>query len=457
MKPRAFVLLGGLRVILRNRLYLDELSRRGLAILVLTGEEWRAEAARQLATEDGPITQIAEIGFARGTVGVEGGFTADTVAQVLAWRARYELSGVLAAGEMLVEQTGVVADLLGLPSPGLRATRVCRNKYLQRAYLAGLSPAAVVLPPGGRAEAAAEAGASLSFPAVLKPSGRRSSSGVRTVADPAELAACLADYPAEETLLVEEYVHGPEYSVEALVDNGRVVFESVTAKGTNEGGAGRFVELSHTVPEPPGPARDALLAANRTVVAALGFGSGVIHSELRLTPDGRALLMEAAARTPGDGILPLYHLATGHALEPDIIALALGEPVDHPTPTRCARQVYLETPPGVLQDVRIHLDGAAEPLWAADGEAWPVMSPGRPGDAPALRAVLVLQEPGGSVVGAFEESGDRVVTFLIDAATPQELDQYEAVVRQAIEVTIAPAATSADASVGAPVGAPVGL
>jgi biotin carboxylase len=131
---------------------------------------------------------------------------------------RHHIVGILAAGELLVEPAGLVADALGFPSPGLRATRVARSKYLQRFYLSDWSPVTVTLPPAARDAARLEG---LGWPAVLKPSGRRSSSGVHQVADIAELSARYGDYSDQEVLLVEHLVRGSEYSVETLVQEGR--------------------------------------------------------------------------------------------------------------------------------------------------------------------------------------------------------------------------------------------
>ncbi|THA26995.1 hypothetical protein E4198_22130 [Streptomyces sp. RKND-216] len=100
-----------------------------------------------------------------------------------------------------------------------------------------------------------------------------------------------------------------------------------------------------------------------------------------------------------------------------------------------ARQVYLETPEGVLEDVKVRHPQCAAPVWAADGEAWPPLRPGAPQDPPALRAVLVLRRRGDNI-GPLTESGDRVVTFLIDAATTAELDALEAEVRTSVDVTV---------------------
>ena len=429
-KPRAFILLGGFRVMMRNWLYLTELAARDLRILVITSEGWRSTAERAMARGEWPASLITETSFVEGEVGLEGAFTAGVIARVLSWRARYEIAGVFAVGEMFVEQTGITADMLGLPSPGLRASRACRSKYLQRAYLPEWSPQVTVIPAEDRFLADL---AAVRFPSVLKPAGRRSSSGVRIVSDEAELRASLGSYPAGETLLAEDCVTGPEFSVETLVKDGRIRFESLTRKGTTEGEGPFFVELSHTVPAPDDPANARLLAANREIIERLGFADGIAHAELRLAPGGRVMLMEIAARTPGDGLMPLYHLATGQPLEPEVIKITLGEDICYPQPKRCSRQVYLPASTGTLSDVRVSYPGFGEPAWSAQGEAWPEIKPGHPDDPPALRAVLVLKQRG-EALRPFTESDDRVVTYLIDARSIAELDELDAAVSGGIEL-----------------------
>lgn len=428
-RDTAFIFLGGFRVLCRNSRYLTEIHRRGMKALLITSEEWRDTTARCMADPDHPASLLHEAAFVPGEVAIEGGFTAGAVARARAWAAAYDIAGVYAVGEMMVEQTGIIADAFGLPSPGLRATRACRSKYLQRLYCPEWSPRVLIYPAGDRG---APLGDHPGFPAVLKPAGRRSSSGVREVRDEAELEAALPAYDPAETLLLEEYVTGQEYSVETLVQHGRVVFESVTRKETNERSSRSFVEMAHTVPAPDGGA--ALLAAGRAVLERLAFADGVAHAEFRLGPDGRVRLMEIAARTPGDGLLALYHLATGEPMEPQILRIALGEPAAYPAPVRYARQVYLDHRPGVLGDVKVRWPGV-EPAPAGQGRQWPEPEPGRPGDEPALRNVLLLKPPG-TRLGDLYESDDRAVTFLIDAPSAEELDVLEERVRASIDIVV---------------------
>lgn len=427
-RPPAFVLTGMFLVVCRSPLYLAELARRGIKPLVVTQAAFRDAALAARADPAHPAALVHDFAFVDAGGHGDAAVLADVLAAAQAWRAAYRIVGAYAVGETLVEQTGLLADALGLPGPGLRATRACRSKALQRFYVPRLGPAAVVVPPGRRdAPEVAAAG----FPAVVKPAGRHSSSGVAAVPDRAGLRRRLADFPADEVVLVEQQVTGQEFSVETLVQEGKAVFASVTRKETTEA-HGTFVELSHTVPSDRTGARAEVLEANRALLDALAFADGIAHSEWRVDAAGRPVLMEIAARTPGDGLMTLYHLATGVPLEPEIMRVALGEPASYPEPQRCARQVYVEHAPGVLEDVTLDWPGVT-PIWVTERRTWPVIPPGPAGGPPALRAVLVLKRRG-STLGPLSSSDDRAVSFYIDAPTPAALDDLERRVRAALVV-----------------------
>jgi hypothetical protein len=428
-KAEAFILTGSLLAICRAPAYVAELSRRGLRILVITPASWRAQAIQAMADPAHPLSRIEDVAFVDGGVEVEGSFVAGVIAAAQEWRTRYAIVGVYAVGETLVEPTGLLADALGVPSPGLRATRACRSKYLQRWYLPEFSPVSVTVPAGRRE--CPDLGA-VTFPAIVKPASRHSSSGVLTVRDAAELRVQLRTYPAKEVVLVEDRVAGEEFSVESLMQNGKVVFASVTRKTTTEAYCDAFVELSHTVPCPQAGPHEVLLEANDRMLRGLACEDGITHAEWRIDGAGRPILMEVAARTPGDGLAELYLLATGLPLEPEIMRIALGEHASYPSPRRYARQVYLEHPTGALVDVTVDWPGVA-PAWLGEAGIWPMLTPGAASEPPTLRAVFVLKERG-SELGALHSSGDRAVTFFIDAASAAELDQLDAEVQRAVTI-----------------------
>lgn len=425
--PRAFILAGSLLAVCRAPRYLTELRERDLRVLVITPASWRAEAQRVAGDPDHLLAGVTDIAFVEGSVRREGSLLAGPIAAALAWRQRYEIVGAYAVGETMVEPTGLIVDALGLPGAGPRASRVCRSKYLQRWYLPEFSPAV------------AFAGNDLSqvrFPAVVKPSGRHSSCGVVTVDDAQALRAELAGYDGQETVLVEEKISGPEYSVESLVQHGKILFASVTSKDTNDH-AGRYnVELAHTVPSDHPHVSQLLLEANQRVLDALELRDGVTHAEWRVTAGGHAVLMEIAARPPGGGLCSLYQLATGRPLETEVLRIALGEQADYPPVRRYARQVYLEHGEGVLRDVTVDWPGVI-PEWVGEAGVWRQPEPLPADAAAALRAVHVYKDRG-AVLGPLTSCDDRAVAFFVDAPTAAELDEVTERVRRAITIRTTP-------------------
>jgi len=432
MSPRTAVVLAGAAALAWNPGFLDELARRHAAILAV--EEPGARFTAFLGEQVGGLEPVWAV------PGQPAAALAATIAAASA--GGHVVRGVLALREDWVRWAALAADFFGVPSIGLRAAQVCRDKLLQRLYLGAWGPRYRVIGPAERAVLVAGPGGGdggldeLGFPVVLKPTQRSASSGVRCVRDAGELRSWLGQYEAGEVVLAEEAVAGPEYSVEALVQGGGVVFESVTAKRTNEGGGQFFVEIGHSVPAADLSAgrREALLAANREIVAVLGVRDGIVHGEFRLAGD-RVVLMEVNARLPGDSIPTLYRLATGASLEAALVQIALGEPASYPQPCRYARQVYLEHPPGRLKDVRVDSALGTQPVWLSDVSVRPQPAGPPAGQGAALRLVTVIKQRG-ERLAPITDSRDRAVTFVIDAASPEDLDACERAVRAGIEVQV---------------------
>lgn len=406
-RPGAVVVLG-MFVAARYPDLLPAAAARGLRVL---GVDENSPSARRYddarrADPGHPLAPIAELAWHRG------GDRAGVIDTVGEWAAGYDVRGVLVFGEGFVETGTVLADLLGLPGPGLRAGRVCRNKLLQRRYLAEWSPRSRLL-----REAAADGWTT--FPAVLKPLDGQASAGVSRVDSAAELAAALAD-PEFAPMLLEELVPGPEVSVETLVHDGRVRFSGITGKLTNEDGSRFFVELGHTVPDVTLTAdrQAAVREVNEQVLRRLDFRDGVAHAEYRVTPEGVVRLMEIAARPAGDSIISLYGLATGEPMEPAMLAIALGEEVSYPEPVRWARQKYVPHTPGVLTGMRT--DGLGVPVtWLRERWSFPAV---RPAPEAGVRMIMMGRAKGDEL-GEIRSSADRSATYLLDAPTPAALDE----------------------------------
>jgi biotin carboxylase len=231
---------------------------------------------------------------------------------------RYRAMNVIAVVpgmEYAVPFAARLAERFGTPGASLGAADILRDKSKLRlvAGEAGITnPRSKEI--GGPDEARAfmlEHGGSI----VLKPANRQAAVGTFIVHDPAEVEGAWAQAIEHDEgpfvpdrmfplrMLVEQYVHGEEFSVEMLVRDGEQAFGNVTGKVLYPGP--RPVELGHTVPAPiPADLTARLLAETERVADAVGFVDGFLHCEW-IVSDGTPYLVECAGRMPGDGIIEL--------------------------------------------------------------------------------------------------------------------------------------------------------
>jgi biotin carboxylase len=306
--------------------------------------------------------------------------------------ARAVLPGV----EYAVAAAGELAERLGLPGAGARAGLVFRDKASQRETAAA---SGIRNPEYAVVTSADEAIAFLNRVGrrcVVKPTARQASLGVCFVATPDDVRAAVAeatsvresllepDRGIPSRLLVEAAVDGDEYSVEMLVARGRPVFANVTAKRLLLGT--RPVELGHVVPAgAPEELTRSLVDGTARLAAGAGFGDGVLHCEW-IVDDLGPVLVECAARMPGDEIGNLISLAYGFPVFHAYLDALLGAPV--------------ETPSGAPAGAAIRF------LTATPGQVVAVTGVDTARAQPGVTAVKVTARPG-DVVGAVASSWDR--------------------------------------------------
>lgn len=424
-RPSAVIVMSDLPALARQHRLIADIAERGLAPLVLVGPVTDLPRLTGRVEDSAhPLSRIAAVRQVPDAA-IDG-----VLAAVQDWIADFDVRGVICSGEVFVDPAAVLAEALGLPSPGPWAARICRDKVMQRVVLRDHGPSWRAFAPHQR-----DAVASDTYPCVIKPAGRMFSSGVFRVANDAELRAALPAYRPDEAILVEELVTGPEFSVEALVHHGELVWSGVTAKITNEDTSRYFTEIGHTSPAKlPLHETDALVAANAAILKALRFDSGITHAEFRLC-DGRPVLMEVAARLPGDAITMLWHLATGRLIEPAMVDLALGIRPDYPAPTRRAVQRFVEHRPGRLADVRY----AGRPVsWISDDDYWPTVFPTDADAAPRCVSVMVGL-PRGSRLGALHDSNGRSASVVVDLPWDADPDTAVRTFTDRVDLLIDPA------------------
>lgn len=206
--------------------------------------------------------------------------------------------------------------------------------------------------------------------AILKPSRNSGSRGIAKVVKGITKDAFMELYrraleeSRDHSVLIEQFIEGPEFSVEVIVWQGEPHVLAVTDKKTTE--APYFVELGHNQPSIyPEEIQQKLKDGAIVGIKALGLSNCAAHCELKVQ-DGEAYLMEIGARMGGDFIsTELTHLSTGIDMVAATISVVLGnEPNLQPTEEKhgvCIR--YFTPKPGkliavdgeeILKDVHVY-------------------------------------------------------------------------------------------------------
>lgn len=166
-----------------------------------------------------------------------------------------------------------------------------------------------------------------SFPVIVKPIDSGGSRGVTKVDRAEDLSAAIArakSYSTADCVLIEQFIDGPEYSVEAISHLGTHYIVAVTEKVTT--GAPSFVELAHFQPAIMAEERKRKLMELVTdALDVLSHKEGPSHTEVRFDHDGNCFIIEAGMRLGGDFITSdLVRLSTGYDLVEASIELACG-------------------------------------------------------------------------------------------------------------------------------------
>ncbi|HEX2206408.1 MAG TPA: ATP-grasp domain-containing protein [Longimicrobium sp.] len=232
------------------------------------------------------------------------------------------VAGITSSSEYFIATAAALAARFGLPGPDASAVRAARDKSWQRRALAAGGVAVPAFRAVESASGAVRAAREIGFPVVLKPVAGSGSVGVRACANDDQVrrhAAALFAGSPEERVLVEGFVHGPEFSVEMF--NGRVV--GITRK--HLGAPPAFVESGHDYPAVvPADVAAALTEAVTRGTELLGLGWGPLHWELRVS-DGTAVPMEVNPRLAGGFIPELVRHAQGIDLIRETLRLVVGQ------------------------------------------------------------------------------------------------------------------------------------
>jgi biotin carboxylase len=168
----------------------------------------------------------------------------------------------------------------------------------------------------------------LHYPIIVKPLDSGGSQGINKLEDKAGLLNAYniaAERSRTNRVIIEEFIDGREFSVEALSCKGKHYILQITDKVTS--GAPHFIEIQHHQPaDIPSEVAARIREMVSIALTALKIENSPSHTEIKLNTRGELYIIEIGARLGGDYITSdLVRLSTGYDMVKGTIELALGD------------------------------------------------------------------------------------------------------------------------------------
>lgn len=243
---------------------------------------------------------------------------------------KYKISAIVtAATDKPLVMMARVAKELSLPFYSVETAEWSTDKFqMKQRFLEGGVPCA-----RGRLIHNSEEAQDLYFPLICKPRDNSGSRGVKLCRDLTELDSCIKEaleVSKLDTVLVEEFIEGREFSIESLHYDGKSEVIQFTEKKTTE--FPYNVELGHKQPANlTDDQRNQIREIISKIASCMHFENCPSHTELKINNRG-IFVIETSPRLGGDYITStLTPLSTGINLEDQLLHIALGELVDTTT------------------------------------------------------------------------------------------------------------------------------
>ena len=244
-----------------------------------------------------------------------------------AYKEKYGLDGVMTVGTDFSPSVAWVAEKTGLPGIGYQTALDASDKVRMRARFeeAGVSsPRFVEMSPEMGPLTPLE---TLDFPLVVKPVDNMGARGVRRVDNEAELIDGLTKaiaFSRTQRAIVEEYLEGPEFSLDSLVCDGEVEIYGMADRHIFF--PPYFIEMGHTMPtETDEEIIGAVIETFKAGIKALGINNGAAKGDIKYSR-GKAWIGEIAARLSG-GFMSgwTYPYSAGRSAVRNALLLCVGE------------------------------------------------------------------------------------------------------------------------------------
>ncbi|KYG92077.1 biotin carboxylase [[Bacillus] sp. KCTC 13219] len=166
----------------------------------------------------------------------------------------------------------------------------------------------------------------MSFPLIVKSPKSTGSKDVLYALNKKQLnqhiTALQEKYP-KDTIMIEEYIDGPQYLVETIIHNGQPHLIAVIEQDITQGK--RFIITGYTVlAHIPAKMQEDLQNIVESITTAFQLKNGAMHLELRHTKAGWKLI-EINPRISGGAMNHMLQAAFGFSLVQETLKLLIGE------------------------------------------------------------------------------------------------------------------------------------
>ena len=247
------------------------------------------------------------------------------------------VTALIPATDYVTVATTKAAEMLGVMRNPYKAALCARNKDKAKIVFKQKNIPTAHHCKVSNIEEAIAATKRILYPVILKPSNACGSQNVFFIKNNEDMIkafkkikrfdASYLDYKISKEYLIEEFLVGPEFSVEIFVKNGQIVFADVTEKIITE--PPYFVELFHIFPSSVmNDKREEIINVAHSALKAIGFNDGPAHVEVKYTSNGPQIV-EINGRPGGDNITSdLIYNAYGINVFREMVRLYLGEELE---------------------------------------------------------------------------------------------------------------------------------
>ncbi|MBN1588319.1 MAG: ATP-grasp domain-containing protein [Pirellulales bacterium] len=318
------------------------------------------------------IRKVKEMGFRAVVVSINGDYPGipeadrflpiDTtdVEAVLAAARDHRIRAVVTTGtDVCIPALGAVNDALGLCGVSRRAAVICSNKAKMKDALAKNHLNTAEYAHFETCENGLQFAARIGFPVIVKAIDSSGSRGIMKANTSSEFAVAwkaAAASTRSKTILVERFLSGTEFGVQAFVRGGDVVGlfphrDTVTQPPIS-------TPIGHAMPLSLG---DEATRDVETLVAgalsAIGIRDAVCNIDLMMV-QGRPWLLEVGARMGATCLAENVGTYAGFDTYEYVVALALGEKPSLPSPSAMPRQpnaslLLRGDTDGIVRDVNV--------------------------------------------------------------------------------------------------------